>query len=168
MPTNPPRRPTGQRGRSTVTTPTATPESVISGLTIEKTDPLPKSARGRSATPIPNPFLDAVWDSYKSGEPLAVQVPVTPKDFTYKTSERKGKDGEVVSEDRFQFHENVGTAIYFLRRAAAHHKIGVRIVVDYKENEQGAKDYIVKSGRVRIRFLGKPRRKYTKNAEQAA
>lgn len=127
----------------------------FSGIVIEKAEPLPSITRQRSQRP--NPFMDAVMETYRTGEPLAVRVPVDPAEFSFK------KTGKGDKEIRWQHHDNVGEALYLLRKAADAHGIGVRIVVDYDKSKDGKTNrYIVEDGRVRVRFLGQNRRKYDK------
>ena len=114
---------------------------LFSGITIERSEEaLPKRlVAGRES--IPNPFTDAVKDSYDEAMDAnvgpdkavrAITVPVDKK-ITVKTQTRKDKNGKE-SATQWQQHENVNRALYFLRQAAQKHDIGVRIVVDYTQD----------------------------------
>lgn len=115
-------------------------QELFAGLTIERTDDaLPKRiVAGRES--IPNPFLDAVMDSYQESKDPAkkdsavrvIFVPVDAKSTTVRTVTRKDKSGNVTAT-QWQQHPNVNTALYLLRQAAIKKDIGVRIVVDYAQ-----------------------------------
>ena len=115
-------------------------ESPFEGLTIERADALPKRlVAGRES--IPNPFTDAVRDSYaeakSAGQDKAVRaiyVPVDRSKVTVRTVTRKNKDGKEEAT-QWEQHPNITTALYLLRQAAIKNDIGVRIVVDYDAQE---------------------------------
>lgn len=162
----------------------------------EATDDMPKRVvAGREA--IPNPFVDAVKQSYDAHKadpktkPRAFTVPVDRKNVTVRTQVRKDKEGNVADVTQWEQHPNVTTALYLLRQAAGRNNLGVRIVVDYKdktvsgvevkEKDKDGKEtgksetyddvtrkcFDAKDGRVRIRFLGQDK-KETKKDDDAA
>lgn len=112
---------------------------LFAGLTIERSEEaLPKRiVAGRES--IPNPFVDAVKDSFReakdAGEAKAVRVIYVPVDkagTTVRTVSRTDKAGKVTAT-QWQQHSNVNTALYLLRQAAIKGDVGVRIVVDYAQ-----------------------------------
>lgn len=110
------------------------------GLTIERAEALPKRiVAGRES--IPNPFVDAVHDSYREAKDQgqdkavrAITVPVDRSKVTVRTVVRTDKNGNE-SATQWEQHPNITTALYLLRQAAQKHDIGVRIVVDYKQEQ---------------------------------
>lgn len=145
---------------------------LFANLTIGAADePLPKRVvAGRES--IPNPFIDAVRDSYAEainpavGPEKAVRqinVPVDGKSMTWRDTKRKGKDGKEVSTGKWQQHPNITTALYLLRQAAIKNDCGVRIVVDYKDGNNGEHLLDVKKGVVRVRFVGQKKKEAKKD-----
>lgn len=165
------------------------------GLVIERSDePMPKRiVAGRES--IPNPFIDAVRDSYaesldpKVGQDKAVRainVPVDKKGVTVRTVTRKvTKNGKTtITGTQFQQHTNITTALYLLRQAAIKNDCGVRIVVDYDKEtvptvttKVDDKDvtltdvtlnkFRVKDGKVRVRFLGQKKKEAAKDSKKS-
>jgi hypothetical protein len=170
--------------------------AIFGGLTIERSDEaLPKRIVGGRES-IPNPFIDAVRDSFneaKSAGPdkavRAIYVPVDAKGTTVRTVARKDKNGKATAT-QYQQHDNVSTALYLLRQAAIKNGVGVRIVVDYDtatvptvtakvdDKERTFKDVTLhkfkvakageRAGRVRVRFVGQAKKAAKKkNAPEA-
>ena len=151
---------------------TATAELFANMQVSRGAEPLPKrTVLGRES--IPNPFVQAVHDSYadainpaigENGATCQIFAPVDAKGMTFKDTKRKDKNGKTVSTGQWQQHPNVTTALYLLRQAAIKNECGVRIVVDYKDGENGQHLLDVKKGVVRIRFVG-TKKKDRKNKE---
>lgn len=119
-------------------------------------------------------------------------VPVDRKNITLRTQVRKNpKTGAIENVEQWEAHPNVTSALYLLRQAAAKHNLGVRILPDWKDSKVNGvsvklkdKDgketgdtetyddvvkhaFVIKDGRVRIRFLGQ-KKKDTKKDDDAA
>lgn len=132
-------------------------------------EPLPTIVGGgREAIEIPQALRDSIRSSYdllNAGKgPEAVQrilVPVKASEMSWREQShtRKGKDGkQVTTTTNWQHHPMVTRTITVLRRAAELEGLGVRIVVDRQDAEDGSKALKVNKGTVRVRFVGMKRK----------